>query len=289
MTIFFNHRLLSSSRLLLKMTVMGRRRGCRNSRHQQHRSPPPPPSSRLSPPLQPTLSSSAYTTLLDSQISGDMNIRQDNNTMYRNTRSFGNVHGEVCSSTSEAELGRAGFPFALPFQLRWADNDQYGHCNNIHYYSLFDSCINCFLIQEGGLSPTLPSSSSSSSFSTSSSPPSTVADGGTASGSDWSATTIAFCAESGCQYLAPMAYPEIVTVGMKIEKIGNSSVRYGLAIMKPSTGERGGEEGRKREFIMTAKGHFVHVFVDRNNQRPTPIPRSLRAVMEQLQRDGSSP
>jgi acyl-CoA thioester hydrolase len=119
------------------------------------------------------------------------------------------------------------------------DNDVYGHVNNALYYGFFDTAINHYLIAEGGLDIN-------------------------------AGEVIAFAAESQCQYLQPFAFPEVVEVGLRVGKLGNSSVRYELGIFKMS------------ETFASATGYFVHVFVDRATQRPVPIPESIRTALARL-------
>jgi acyl-CoA thioester hydrolase len=132
----------------------------------------------------------------------------------------------------------------LPLPTRWMDNDIYGHVNNALYYAFFDTAINEYLIAEGGLD---------------------IANG----------TVIAFAAESQCEYLRPLAFPEPIEVGLRVGKLGNSSVRYELAIFKPG------------ETFAAAAGYFVHVFVDRATQKPAPMPASIRAALERLMLPGA--
>jgi len=119
------------------------------------------------------------------------------------------------------------------------DNDVYGHVNNALYYGFFDTAINHYLIAEGGLDIN-------------------------------TGTVIGFSVESQCQYLQPLAFPEVVEVGLRVGKLGNSSVRYELAIFKQS------------EVNAAAVGYFVHVFVDRQTQRPVPMPESIRTALARL-------
>lgn len=121
-----------------------------------------------------------------------------------------------------------------PIATRWKDNDIYGHVNNVVYYEWFDSAANRMLIEYGGLD---------------------IQTG----------ESIAFVVSSGCDYHAPVAYPDNIEVGVSIAKLGNSSLNYQLAIFK--TGED----------LAIATGHFVHVFVDRNTQKPRPIPEAMRS------------
>lgn len=126
---------------------------------------------------------------------------------------------------------------ALP--TRWMDNDIYGHVNNALYYAFFDTAINEYLIGESGLDIN-------------------------------AGAAMAFAAESQCQYLRPLAFPEVIDVGLRVGKLGNSSVRYELAIFKQG------------EDFAAASGYFVHVFVDRVTQRPVPMPPQIRAALERL-------
>ena len=81
---------------------------------------------------------------------------------------------------------------------------------------------------------------------------------------------IAFAVESQCQYLRPLAFPGMIDVGLRVGKLGNSSVRYELAIFKQG------------EDFAAAAGYFVHVFVDRETQRPVPMPAAIRTALERL-------
>lgn len=131
------------------------------------------------------------------------------------------------------------YPHTLTIQTRWKDNDVYGHVNNVEYYSYFDTTINAWLIGEGGLD----------------------IEGG---------EVIGVCAESFCKFSSGVAFPDAVDVHLRVGKLGNSSVRYELAVAKAGEPEP------------AATGHFVHVFVDRESRRPVPIPDRLRAALERL-------
>jgi acyl-CoA thioester hydrolase len=137
------------------------------------------------------------------------------------------------------QISRAEYPHYVSLPTRWMDNDIYGHVNNALYYGFFDTAINLYLIAAGGLD---------------------IAAG----------QVIAFVAESQCQYLRPLAFPEVIDVGLRVGKLGNSSVRYELAIFKQG------------ETHAAAAGYFVHVFVDRETQKPVPIPTPIRAALERL-------
>jgi acyl-CoA thioester hydrolase len=131
------------------------------------------------------------------------------------------------------------YPHRLAIQTRWKDNDVYGHVNNVEYYSFFDTAINAWLIREGGLD---------------------IERG----------DVIGLCVESHCEFKAALTFPETIEVGLRVGKLGKSSVRYELGVFR-----EGGDD-------VTAEGHFVHVFVDRENRRPVPIPEPLRGALERL-------
>jgi acyl-CoA thioester hydrolase len=134
---------------------------------------------------------------------------------------------------------RADLPYHRPIPTRWADNDVYGHVNNVEFYAFFDTVINAFLIEEGGLD---------------------IHDGG----------VIGLCVESHCRFDRALAFPEVVDAGLRVGHLGTSSVRYDVALF----GE-GFEEP-------AAEGWFVHVFVDRAQRRPAPIPEDVRGALERL-------
>ena len=96
---------------------------------------------------------------------------------------------------------RHHYSFIFQIQTRWADNDMYGHVNNVTYYSYFDTAANALLIQKAG-------------FDVRQSP------------------NIGLVVESHCQFMQELSYPEIIEVGVAIRKLGNSSLCYDLAIFK---------------------------------------------------------
>ena len=134
---------------------------------------------------------------------------------------------------------RADYRIFYPITTRWMDNDIYGHVNNVTYYSYFDTAANRYLIEEGGLD---------------------IED----------SRIVGYVVNSGCQYHAPITYPEDIQAGLRVDRLGNSSVQYGIAIFKA------GEEQA------AAHGHFVHVFVERAADRSVPIPDRLRQALERL-------
>eukprot|EP00475_Leptophrys_vorax_P009727 TRINITY_DN16438_c0_g1_i1.p1 TRINITY_DN16438_c0_g1~~TRINITY_DN16438_c0_g1_i1.p1 ORF type:complete len:166 (-),score=42.67 TRINITY_DN16438_c0_g1_i1:105-548(-) len=138
------------------------------------------------------------------------------------------------------------------------DNDMYGHVNNVVYYSFFDTIVNHFLIRQCGLNP------SSTEF-------------------DRNAV-IGFVVESKCKFIAPLEYPDVVYAGLKISKIGSSSVTYSIGIFrKQGHGDLSfGENGTPVDtssLKLCAEGQFVHVFVDPTSRRPKSIPEQMRRQM----------
>jgi len=119
------------------------------------------------------------------------------------------------------------------------DNDIYTHINNVTYYSYFDSPINRYLIEEGGLDIQ-------------------------------NAAVVAYVVNSNCHYLSPIAYPEKISVGIRVNKLGNSSVNYGVSIFKEDESEA------------AAFGEFIHVFVNRVENKSSPIPSRIRKALEKL-------
>jgi acyl-CoA thioester hydrolase len=122
---------------------------------------------------------------------------------------------------------------------RWSDNDAYGHVNNVVYYSWFDTVVNTFLIQAGVLEvETSP--------------------------------VIGLVIETQCNYFSSVAFPDKITAGIRVAKLGNSSVRYEVGIFC---------EG---EDSAAAQGHFIHVYVNRETRQPTAIPDAMRTLLKTI-------
>ncbi|QQN49649.1 acyl-CoA thioesterase [Stutzerimonas balearica] len=134
---------------------------------------------------------------------------------------------------------RSDYRHFQPITTRWQDNDIYGHVNNVTYYGFFDTAVNTYLIQQGGLD----------------------IHGG---------EVVGFVVSSSCDYFASISFPDLIEVGVRVARLGNSSVQYELAIF------------RQGEHEACAAGRFVHVFVRRADNRPTPIPERLRGALEAL-------
>ena len=134
---------------------------------------------------------------------------------------------------------RAAYRAFRTIPTRWADNDVYGHVNNVVFYAWFDTAVNAHLIEQGALDP----------------------HGGGVSG---------LVVETGCRYARPVAFPETVEAGIRVGRLGTSSVRYEIGLFTAGAAEP------------AAEGFFIHVYVDRATRRPTPLPARLREVLEAL-------
>jgi acyl-CoA thioester hydrolase len=137
---------------------------------------------------------------------------------------------------------RADFVAFEEVHSRWNDNDVYGHINNAVYYSFFDTAVNRYLIEHDVLD--LQNSKE-----------------------------IGLVVETQCQYFAPIVYPDLIHVGLKVTHLGKSSARYEVAIFK------------NHEDIACAIGYFVHVYVDRVSNQSIPIPQKVREVLQGLVKD----
>lgn len=134
---------------------------------------------------------------------------------------------------------RKDFRAFRTLQTRWKDNDIYGHLNNVIHYSLFDTAVNGWLMDEGLLDP-------------------------------HASKTYGLVVETGCRYFSEMAFPDLVTAGLSITRLGTSSVRFEIGLFKND------------EDVAAAEGFFIHVYVDRENHRPVAIEDNRRAKFETL-------
>jgi acyl-CoA thioester hydrolase len=134
---------------------------------------------------------------------------------------------------------RDRYPHFLAIPTRWIDNDIYGHVNNVRYYEFFDTVINRYLIDPGGLDI-------------------------------HNSEVVGITAESRCVYHKSLAYPDVVDAGLRVGRLGNSSVRYEIGLFRAGDAQP------------AATGHFVHVFVTRGAQKATPIPAGIRAALARL-------
>ena len=137
---------------------------------------------------------------------------------------------------------RSAYRYFHAIQTRWNDNDIYGHVNNVVYYAYFDTAVNMFMVDQAGFDP-------------------------------HAAKAIGIVPESHCNFHKPLAYPDRLEAGLRVGKLGNSSVRYEIGIFVVGDDEA------------AATGHFVHVFVDRDTMKPVPIPAPIRTAMAAIQVD----
>ena len=135
--------------------------------------------------------------------------------------------------------GRDAYKAFREITTRWMDNDVYGHVNNVVYYSWFDTAVNATLIEQGVLD---------------------IHHG----------QTIGLVVETQCHYFAPLAFPQTIEAGIRVAKLGNSSVRYEVGLFAQG------------EPLTAARGHFVHVYVDQATRRPVPLPAPLKTYLETL-------
>jgi len=133
----------------------------------------------------------------------------------------------------EPMKGRESYKVWREIGTRWADNDAYGHVNNTIYYAWFDTAVNAWLIEQDLLDVT-------------------------------AGDPIGLVVETGCRYANPLSFPQLVDVGLAVEAIGNSSVRYRLGVFA--------QNGREA----SAEGYFVHVCVSRESRRRVPLPPRWR-------------
>jgi acyl-CoA thioester hydrolase len=134
---------------------------------------------------------------------------------------------------------REDYPHFLAIPTRWNDNDTYGHVNNAVYYYFIDTVVNSYLIDNGLLD--LKSSE-----------------------------TIGLAVETGCKFFSSIEYPDIVYAGLRVTKLGNSSVTYDIGIFK------------NEDDLAAARGSFVHVYVDEKTRRPVPISDMMREKLTEI-------
>jgi len=133
----------------------------------------------------------------------------------------------------------SNYKYTLTIPTRWNDNDIYGHVNNAVYYFFFDTVVNRFLIDNGLLEL-------------------------------GKSETIGLVVDTGCAYFAPISFPDEIVAGLRVAKLGTSSVRYEIGLF------------RNHETTASAQGHFVHVYVDEKNRRPMKISDIMRKKLTEI-------
>ena len=143
------------------------------------------------------------------------------------------------STARPAPDTRADYRHVVRLTTRWADNDVYGHVNNVVYYSWFDTAVNRYLIESGALD---------------------IHHG----------EVIGLVVETQCHYFEPLAFAMDIEAGLRVARRGGSSVRYEVGLFAAGAAQT------------AARGHFVHVYVDRAHRRPTALPTALAAALDRL-------
>ncbi len=141
---------------------------------------------------------------------------------------------------SQRNQTRADYRHFQTIPTRWMDNDVYGHVNNVHYYSYFDTAVNQLLIERGVLD---------------------IHRG----------EVVGYVVETACSYFLPVAFPDRVDAGIRVARIGNSSVRYEIGLF------------RNDDAQLAAAGSFTHVYVERSVGKSVPVPDAVRKVLATLQ------
>lgn len=138
---------------------------------------------------------------------------------------------------------RADFSLFRQIPTRWMDVDIYGHVNNVNYLSFFDTAVNGWLIEEGVLSPA-------------------------------TSQTVFLVVETACQYFAEVNFPDTVHAGIRVARLGRSSVAYEIGLF------------RNEETSACAQGRFVHVQVEAASRRPAEIMGKRRELLESISISG---
>jgi acyl-CoA thioester hydrolase len=134
---------------------------------------------------------------------------------------------------------RHAYPFFSRISTRWTDNDVYGHVNNAVYYGFFDTAVNSYLIERGALDI-------------------------------HAGAVIGLVVETHCNFFAPLQYPDAVEAGLRVSRVGTSSVRYEIGLFADAAASS------------AAAGHFIHVYVDRRSRRPVALPALLLDALAPL-------
>ncbi|KAJ1032139.1 hypothetical protein NDA18_001637 [Ustilago nuda] len=158
------------------------------------------------------------------------------------------------------------WPHTVTYQSRWLDNDQYGHLNNSSYYLIADSTINAYLVNSCGIQPFIHPSSSSPHSPTTSNVSSSLSSTGGKDVKD----VVGLVISNSCRYFAACSFPAPLKVGLRVVKLGKSSVTYQVSIRE--------EKAEETAALITT----THVFVDRVSRRPVPMPPPLKGGLQKL-------
>lgn len=138
---------------------------------------------------------------------------------------------------------RASYPVHRTLTTRWFDNDIYAHMNNSVHYQLFDTVVNGHLLEHALLDL-------------------------------HKSETVFLVVESGCRYFGEIAFPDVVTAGLRVGRLGTSSIRYEVGLFRSDTQQA------------AAAGHFIHVNVNRQTRQPEPIAPRAKDVLARLVMSG---
>ncbi|KAI9569211.1 Thioesterase/thiol ester dehydrase-isomerase [Boletus coccyginus] len=138
---------------------------------------------------------------------------------------------------------RSDYPFFLAYRTRWSDNDQYAHINNAVYYHLFDAIVNTYLVQHCGLAPTGPDS-------------------------DGNGSQIGLVVSSFCEFFSPLSFPDVLDLGLRVARLGKSSVTYEVGVFSEDT--------------PAAVGGYTHVFVNKHSRTSVAMDVRTRVGLEKL-------
>lgn len=138
---------------------------------------------------------------------------------------------------------RASYPVHRTLTTRWFDNDIYAHLNNSVHYQLFDTVVNGHLLEHALLDL-------------------------------HKSETVFLVVESGCRYFGEIAFPDVVTAGLRVGRLGTSSIRYEVGLFRSDTQQA------------AAAGHFIHVNVNRQTRQPEPIAPRAKDVLARLVMSG---
>ena len=139
----------------------------------------------------------------------------------------------------EKKIKRKDYKVFYPMSTRWMDNDIYGHINNVTYYSYFDTAVNKYLIENAGLDI-------------------------------HNSPIVGYVVHSNCNYVSGLSFPDVIEIGLRVDKIGNSSVTYAIGVFK-----KGAEK-------VSARGEFIHVFVNRKENKSVSIPKSILIALKKI-------
>jgi acyl-CoA thioester hydrolase len=151
----------------------------------------------------------------------------------------GAMTAEPTTASRPSPQPRSAYRHFSSISTRWMDNDAYGHINNVVYYSYFDTVVNRYLIEAGVLDVQR-------------------------------SPVIGLVVETHCNYFSPLSFPQTVDTGLRVARLGTSSVRYEIGLFG------GGAP------LAAACGHFVHVYVDRQTRRPAPLPPAMKVALQGL-------